>query len=135
MKKAIVTLVFALMSAVVFGDSITPKVNKSNPKEYGEPVEQVYDIDGEKIVLKVEVKLQKPIVMGCQYIYRITNTSGKTVKVHMYALTDQKADEKIKAGDSIEFLTNTMTRCEGEDKIGKCTNCHPDLHVSITSVK
>jgi hypothetical protein len=77
--------------------------------------------------------LKKPIPLGCQYIYRITNVStDKTVRVSTikYANQFQMKKEKIKPGDSIDFLVNTMSRCEGKGGYEKCIDCQPDLVIT-----
>jgi len=91
------------------------------------------------IPVEFSVSLKKPIPMGCQYIYRVTNKSTEhTVKLSMYAVSDQKYEEKIKPGESVELLANTMSRCgatKEEKKERGCIDCQPSLNITEIEAK
>jgi len=139
MKKSIFTALLLLIIAnFTQAQVFSPKMNSLNPNEFGESEE--LDIQEEKgsqpVKIKVEVKLVKPIVMGCQYIHRVTNLStDQTVEMEMYAVPDQKFSEKIKPGKSIELLSNTMSKCNGKKKVEGCINCEPSLYITSFKVK
>ncbi len=93
---------------------------------------------GDSVQLSVEVMMKKPIPMGCQYIYRITNKSAaKTAKVttEKYAGEFQLKNEKIKPGEAIDFLVNTMSRCDGKSGYEKCIDCQPTLTITRIEIK
>lgn len=143
MKKIILlTVAFLSISILLNAQSINAPMNPLNPNEFGEAKEiemltkEMKDKGIQAIKIKVEVKLVKPIVMGCQYIHRVTNLStDKTVGIEMYAVPDQKVSEKIKPGKSIELLSNTMSKCGGKKKIEGCINCEPSLNITSFEVK
>jgi|GEM_PF-4319478 len=119
--------------------SFDARLNKENPKEWGEAVEKTItsDVFQKKnipgVPLKVQVRFRKKIVMGCQYEYQVTNTSTtQAIAIEGYAVSDQKYDEKIKPGQSVIFLANTMTRCG--DKAAKgdepCMDCQPSFNIT-----
>lgn len=141
MKKILFTALLAFIGCASFAQvSFSAKTNHDKEKAFGAPVEKVI-IDGksgDSVTIKVEVMLKKPIVMGCQYIYRITNTStDKTAKVttEKYAGEFQVKGEKIKPGESVDFLVNTMSRCKGESGYEKCIDCQPDLTITKVEIK
>lgn len=142
MKKIFLLLLIAFCVSTVSAQSVSAVMNNENPNEFGAPkeIEIQTDVMKEKgvqpIKISVEVKLVKPIVMGCQFIHRVTNLSNEnTVEIEMYAVSDQKTSEKIKPGKSVELLTNTMSKCNGKKKIEGCINCEPSLNITSFKVK
>lgn len=138
MKKMLLTTLLAFTSAFIYAQVIfMPKTNHEQEKAYGPPEQKTVTNTktGDSAVLQVEVMLKKPIVMGCQYIYRITNLSkDKTVKItsEKYAGQFQMKKEKLKPGEAIEFLVNTMSRCDGKTAYEKCIDCQDSL--TLTNV-
>lgn len=142
------TLAFSLLCTLVSSataQEFYPKLNDLDPKQYGEPVKTTL-VSGamEKagiapVPVEIAVMLKKPIPMGCQYIYRVTNTStDRTIKLSMYAVPDQKYEEKLKPGATVELLANTMDRCgatKEEKKERGCINCQPGLTVTEIEAK
>lgn len=145
MKNLLPFILLCTLSPAAIAQSFMPTMNATDPKAFGEPVQaRLITEDMEKagipaIPVEISVCLKKPIVMGCQYIHRIKNLSTEhAIKLNMYALPDQLFEEKIKPGESIDLMTNTMTRC-GETKEEKkergCINCEPSLVITRISVK
>lgn len=141
MKKSFIIGAFAFIGLSSFAQvSFDAKTNHEQEKTFGVAVEKtVFDSKtGDSVQLTVEVMLKKPIPMGCQYIYRITNKStNKTAKVTTYRYADefQLKGEKIKPGEAIDFLVNTMSRCEGKSGYEKCIDCQPILTVTKIEIK
>lgn len=141
MKKILLTgaLAFIGLSSIA-QVSFDARTNHDQEKAYGSPVEKtVIDSNtGDSVQLTVEVMLKKPIPMGCQYVYRITNKSaGKTVKIttDKYAGQFQLKGEKIKPGEAVDFMVNTMSRCEGKSGYEKCIDCQPMLTITKAEIK
>ncbi len=140
-KRLIITSAIAFIGLSSFAQvSFDAKTNHEQEKAYGLPVvKTVTDSKTENSVdISVEVMLKKPILMGCQYIYRITNKStDKTAKVttDKYADQFQLKGEKIKPGEAIDFLVNTMSRCEGKSGYEKCIDCQPMLTITKVDFK
>ena len=121
-----------------------PEENATDPKEFGAPLKATLtSADMEKagiapVPVEFVVQFKKPIPMGCQYIYRITNTSDRTLSLKGHTVPDAKFNEKLKPGASIDLLTNTMTRC-GETKEEKkergCVNCASSITIEEIEVK
>lgn len=143
MKKSIFTALFFLIIAnIIQAQLVMPSMNSLNPKEFGESKELDIQTENMKekgvqsVKIKVEVRLVKSIVMGCQYIHRVTNLSAdQTIDMEMYTVPDHKFSEKIKPGKSVELLTNTMSKCGGKKKEEGCINCEPSLNVTSFKVK
>jgi hypothetical protein len=146
MKRIVPILLLSALSPAAVAQSYNLALNTTDPKQYGEPVKaDLITQDMEKagiapIPVEMSVLLKKPIPMGCQYIYRVTNKSTThAVKLNMFTVPDQKFEEKIKPGESIELLTNTMTRCGAtkEEQKGEkgCIDCQPSLNITEISVK
>lgn len=141
MKKLTLTCALAFIGLFAMAQvSFDAKTNHEKEKTFGPPVEKMV-IDsksGDSVLLSVEVMLKKPIILGCQYIYRITNKSkDKKVKVtsEKYADQFQMKGEKIKPGESVDFLVNTMSRCEGSSGYEKCIDCQPPLTITKIEIK
>ncbi|MBK8498551.1 MAG: hypothetical protein IPL52_06960 [Flavobacteriales bacterium] len=140
MKRIVHILLLTALSPAALAQSYNLTLNALDPKEFGEPLKaELITPDMEKaqipaIPVEMSVLLKKPIPMGCQYIYRITNKStDRTVKLKMYTVPDAKFEEKIKPGESIELLTNTMMRCgatKEEKKERGCIDCQPSLNIT-----
>lgn len=137
---------FSILSTAAMAQSFTPELNALDPKEYGEPVkanlitQQMEDDKIPVIPVEISVLLKKPIVMGCQYIYRVVNKSTEhTLKLSLYAVYDQQYETKIKPGGFVELLANTMNRCgeTKEERKGEkgCLNCQPSLNITEITVK
>ena len=134
-----------LAGGVAQAQSYSPQLNKENPREWGEPVEftvtsKAFEKKGiAPVPMKLQVRFKKKIVMGCQYEYQLTNASDKQAVdcEDMYAVSDQKYNEKLKPGQSVIFLANTMTRCG--DKKAKddtpCLDCQPSFYIPTVSPK
>lgn len=145
MKRILNTLLLCALSTVAMAQSFNPTLNALDPKEYGEPLKtELITPDMEKagipaIPVEISVLLKKPIPMGCQYLYRVTNKStDHTVKLNMFTVPDAKFEEKIKPGESIELLTNTMMRCgatKEEKKERGCIDCQPSLNITEIEAK
>lgn len=145
MNRILHIVLLCALSAAATAQSFNPTLNASDPKEFGEPVKAeliTADMEAAKtpaVPVEISVLLKKPIVMGCQYIYRVTNRSAdQTVKLSMYAVPDQKYEEKIKPGETIELLANTMIRCgatKEEKKERGCIDCQPSLNITEIEVK
>lgn len=145
MKRIVHILLLTALSPAAMAQSYNLTLNALDPKEYGEPLKaELITPDMEKagipaIPVEMSVLLKKPIPMGCQYIYRITNKStDRTVKLKMYTVPDAKFEEKIKPGESIELLTNTMMRCgatKEEKKERGCIDCQPSLNITEIEAK
>lgn len=146
MKRIWNLLVLGALSTGAMAQTYNPELNAADPRTFGEAVhgELTSDkMEKEKIApvpVEIAVMLKKPIVMGCQYIYRVTNKStDRTVKLKMYAVLDQQYEEKIKPGASVDLLANTMSRCGAtkEEKKGEkgCINCQPGLTITEITVK
>jgi hypothetical protein len=145
MERLIHILLSILLAPAAFAQSFNPPLNAADPKEFGEPVKtELITEDMEKakipaVPVEISVSLKKPIAMGCQYIYRVTNRSTEhAVKLKMYTVPDQKYEEKIKPGATVELLTNTMTRCgttKEEKKERGCIDCQPSVNITEIEVK
>jgi hypothetical protein len=141
MKKILLAAAFVFIAFVSHAQvTFSVKTNHEQEKAFGPAVEKtiIDSKSGDSVVIRVEVMLKKPIPLGCQYIYRITNVStDKTVRVSTikYANQFQMKKEKIKPGDSIDFLVNTMSRCEGKGGYEKCIDCQPDLVITDFEIK
>ena len=145
MERILYTLLLCCLSSAASAQSFNPLLNTTDPKEYGEPLktelitEEMEAANIPAIPVEITVLLKKPIPMGCQYIYRITNRStDRTVKLNMYTVPDAKFEEKIKPGESVELLTNTMMRCgatKEEKKERGCIDCQPSLNITEIEVK
>ncbi len=145
MKRSAVLLFLCALCTAAMAQSFNLPLNATDPKEFGEVVKaDLLTADMEKanipaIPVELSVLLKKPIPMGCQYIYRVTNKSTEhTVKLSMYAVPDQKYEEKIKPGESVELLANTMSRCgatKEEKKERGCIDCQPSLNITEIEAK
>ncbi len=146
MKPSLFTLLFLAFAPAAMAQDFAPNLNATDPKVYGEPVmKEIITNKMEKegipaVPIEVSVLLKKPIVMGCQYYYKVTNKStDRTVKLKMYAVPDQVYEEKLKPGASVELLANTMSRCGStkEEKKGEkgCINCQPSMSITEVTVK
>lgn len=141
MKRLIITGALAFIGLSSFAQvSFDARTNHDQEKAYGPAVEKtiIDSKSGDSVNISVEVMLKKPIVMGCQYVYRITNKStDKTVKVttDKYADQFQLKGEKIKPGEAIDFLVNTMSRCPGKSGYEKCIDCQPMLTITKVEIK
>ena len=141
MKKILLTAAFAFIGLMIQAQvSFPAKTNHDQEKAFGPAIEKTV-IDpksGDSVVIRVEVMLKKPIPLGCQYIYRITNLStSKTAKItsYKYANQFQMKKEKLKAGEAVDFLVNTMSRCEGKGGYEKCIDCQPDFVITEIEIK
>ena len=144
MNRTLTSLLLCALATAASAQSFNLEMNKLDPKEFGEPLKTtLVTEDMEKdgvapVSVEFTVQLKKPIVMGCQYIFRITNTSDRTVVVKGYTVPDQKFSEKLKPGASIDLLTNTMTRCgatKEEKKEHGCDDCAPSINIQDVEVK
>lgn len=145
MNRILHAFLFCAIGAAASAQSFAPTLNATDPKLFGEPVKAeliTADMEAAKIPavpIEIAVMLKKPIVMGCQYIYTVTNRStDRTLKLKMYAVPDQPYDEKIKPGETIELLANTMTRCgatKEEKKERGCIDCQPSLNITEIEAK
>jgi hypothetical protein len=144
MHRTLSTLLLCALATGAFAQSYNLEMNSTDPKEFGAALKttlQTADMEKEGIApLPVEfsVQLKKPIPMGCQYVYRITNTSDRTVSLKGFTVPDAKFNEKIKPGASIDLLTNTMTRCgatKEEKKETGCIDCAPSINIQEIEVK
>lgn len=146
MKRTAYLFLFGILSTTGMAQMFSPELNALDPKQWGEPVKAeliTQEMEDKKIPavpVEISVMLKKPIVMGCQYIYRVTNKStDRAVKLKMYAVYDQQYEEKIKPGESVDLLANTMNRC-GETKEERkgdkgCLKCQPSLNITEITVK
>lgn len=146
MKRVANVLFFAGLSAGASAQVFLVHMNETDPRTFGEPVrmelitEEMQKESIAPVPVEVSVMLKKPIALGCQYIYRVTNKSAdRTLKLKMYAVPDQQFEEKIKPGASVDLLTNTMHRCgqSKEDRKGDkgCIGCQPSLNITSITVK
>lgn len=146
MKHTLHLLLFCALSPAAMSQSFMPELNAIDPKQFGDPVkaelitQEMEDAKVPAIPVEISVMLKKPIVMGCQYIYRVTNRSAEhAVVLKMYAVPDQKYEEKIKPGESIDLLANTMSRCGAtkEEQKGDrgCIGCQPSLNITEITAK
>lgn len=144
MYRTLYLLVVAAIATASTAQSFAPQLNADDPKRYGEAIKtQVITPRMEKdgippVPLEISVMLKKPIVMGCQYYYRVTNTSDRTLKLKMYAVYDQQYEEKLKPGATVELLANTMERCgdtKEEKKERGCIDCQPNLTITEIEAK
>jgi hypothetical protein len=145
MKHLLIILLLSALTPAAVAQSYLLTLNKTDTKEFGEAVKaDLITPDMEKakipaIPVEMAVSLKKPIPMGCQYIYRVTNRStDHTVKLKMYAVPDQVHEEKIKPGESVDLLVNTMSRCgatKEEQKEKGCIDCQPSLNITEIDVK
>ena len=144
MNRSLTFLLLCTLASGALAQSFNPEMNATDPKQFGEPLKTtLVTADMEKagiapVPVEISVMLKKPIVMGCQYIHRITNTSDRTLSLKGYTVPDAKFNEKLKPGASIELLTNTMSRC-GETKEEKkergCINCQPSVNFTEIEAK
>lgn len=146
MKRVAPLLLLCALTPAALAQSFSPELNKLDPKQFGEPVRTtLVTADMEKagiapVPVEISVSFKKPIPMGCQYIYRITNTSSdRTLSLEGFTVPDQKFNEKLKPGASIDLLTNTMTRCGAtkEEQKGEkgCADCQPSVTISEIEAK
>lgn len=145
MKHFVHLVLLCALAPAAIAQSFNPPLNALDPKEFGEAVKtELITADMEKaqiapIPVEISVLLKKPIPLGCQYVYRVTNKSTThTLKLKMYAVPDQKYDEKVKPGESIDLLANTMTRCgatKEEKKERGCIDCQPSLNITEIEAK
>ncbi|MCC6839709.1 MAG: hypothetical protein IT230_06080 [Flavobacteriales bacterium] len=145
MKLSAILFLLAALPFAATAQSFQPEMNPIDPKAFGEPLkaelitQNMEDAKIPPIPVEISVMLKKPIVMGCQYIYRVTNRSTEhAVRLRMYAVYDQQYEEKIKPGESIDLLANTMDRCgqtKEEKKEKGCINCAPSLNILEIIVK
>ncbi len=146
MKTTLAVLAFSVCATLLQAQDYSPELNALDPKSFGDPVKaELTSAKMEKegiapVPVEISVMLKKPIVLGCQYIYRVTNRStDKTVKLKMYAVSDQVYEEKIKPGQSVDLLANTMSRCgatkEEKKGVNGCIGCQPSLSITEVSVK
>jgi hypothetical protein len=146
MKRIANLFLFGILSTAGMAQMFSPELNALDPKQWGEPVkaelitQEMEDAKIPAVPVEISVMLKKPIVMGCQYIYRVTNKStDHTLKLKMYALIDQQYESKIKPGESVELLANTMSRCgdtkEEKKGVKGCLNCQPSLNITEITVK
>ncbi|MBP7449940.1 MAG: hypothetical protein KA817_07875 [Flavobacteriales bacterium] len=145
MKRIVHLLLLCALSTTAAAQSFNPPMNATDPKEFGEVVKAELitpDMEAAKIApipVEISVSLKKPIPMGCQYVYRVTNRStDRAVKLKMYTVPDAKFEEKIKPGETVELLTNTMTRCgatKEEKKERGCIDCQFSLTITEIEVK
>ncbi|MBL0127254.1 MAG: hypothetical protein IPP83_07285 [Flavobacteriales bacterium] len=144
MIRTLTSLLLCALATAASARSFMPEMNRVDPKEFGEPLKTtLVSADMEKdeiapVAVEFAVQLKKPIVMGCKYIFRITNTSDRTVVVKGYTVPDQKFSEKLKPGASIDLLTNTMMRCgatKEEKKEHGCDDRAPSINIQEVEVK
>lgn len=145
MKRIANLFLFGILSTAGMAQMFSPELNSVDPKQWGDPVkaelitQKMEDAKIPAVPVEISVMLKKPIVMGCQYIYRVTNRSTEhAVRLRMYAVYDQQYEEKIKPGESIDLLANTMDRCgqtKEEKKEKGCINCAPSLNILEIIVK
>lgn len=145
MRRILYSFVLCALSSAALAQSFYPKLNATDPGQFGEALLTELITDDMKaaniapIPVEITVLLKKPIPMGCQYIFRITNMStDRAVKLSMHTVPDAKFEEKIKPGGSVELLTNTMSRCgatKEEKKERGCIDCQPGLYITEIDVK
>ena len=116
MNRTLSTLLLCALATAASAQSFNPEMNKLDPKEFGEALKTTLvtpDMEKEGVApvpVEFSVQLKKPIVMGCQYVHRITNTSDRTLVLKGYTVPDQKFSEKLKPGASIDLSTNPSVR-------------------------
>jgi hypothetical protein len=144
MSRTLSTLLFCAFATVASAQSFNLEMNSTDPEEFGAALKAMLQTaDMEKdgtapVPVEFSVQLKKPIPMGCQYVYRITNTSDRTVSLKGFTVPDAKFSEKLKPGASIELSTNTMTRCgatKEEKKERGCIDCAPSINIEEVEVK
>lgn len=144
MNRTLSTLLFCALASAASAQSFNLEMNKTDPKQFGEArKEMLVTADMEKegiapVPVEFSVQLKKPIPMGCQYIYRVTNTSDRTISLKGFTVPDAKFNEKLKPGASIDLLTNTMSRCgatKEEKKEHGCDDCAPSINIQEIEVK
>jgi len=144
MNRTLSTLLLCALATAASAQSFNPEMNKLDPKEFGEALKTTLvtpDMEKEGVApvpVEFSVQLKKPIVMGCQYVHRITNTSDRTLVLKGYTVPDQKFSEKLKPGASIDLSTNTMSRCgatKEEKKEHGCDDCAPSINIQDIEVK
>ena len=132
------------LSSFVTAQSFNLEMNDADPTQFGEPrKELLHTADMEKagippVSVEFSVQLKKPIPLGCQYIYRVTNTSDRTISLKGHTVPDAKFNVKIKPGASTDMLTNTMSRCgatKEEKKERGCIDCAPSIHIEEIEAK
>ena len=144
MNRTLSSLLLCALATAASAQMFMPEMNATDPNAFGEALKAtLVTEDMEKagiapVPVEFSVQLKKPIPMGCQYIYRVTNTSDRTLNLKGHTVPDAKFNEKIKPGASIDLLTNTMSRC-GETKEEKkergCINCAPSITIEEIEVK
>ncbi len=144
MQRTLSTLLLCVLATVASAQSYNLEMNSTDPKEFGAALKAtLLTADMEKagtapLAVEFSVQLKKPIPMGCQYVYRITNTSDRTVSLKGFTVPDAKFSEKLKPGASIDLVTNTMTRCgatKEEKKDRGCIDCAPSINIEEVEVK
>lgn len=144
MIRFVHVLSLCALSSFATAQSFNLEMNKTDPSQFGEPRKELLNSDEmEKagiapVPVEFSVQLKKPIPLGCQYIYRITNTSDRTISLKGFTVPDAKFNEKIKPGASIDLLTNTMSRCgatKEEKKERGCIDCAPSINIQEIEVK
>ena len=144
MNRTLSTLLLCALTSALSAQSFNLEMNKEDPKQLGEALKTTLhteDMEKEGIApvsVEFSVHLKKPIPMGCQYIYRITNTSDRTLSLKGFTVPDAKFNEKLKPGASIDLLTNTMSRCgatKEEQKEHGCDDCAPSINIQEVEVK
>lgn len=144
MKRTWSSLLLCAFAAVASAQSYNLEMNGTDPKQFGEPRKETLvteEMEKEGIApvsVEFAVQLKKPIPLGCQYIYRITNTSDRTIVLKGFTVPDAKFNEKLKPGASVDLLTNTMNRCgstKEEKKERGCIDCAPSINIQEIEVK
>ena len=144
MNRTMSLLLLLALATSASAQSYNLEMNSTDPKEFGAPLKTtLHTADMEKegiapLPVEFSVQLKKPIPMGCQYVYRITNTSDRTLSLKGFTVPDAKFNEKIKPGASVDLLTNTMTRCGAtkEDKKERgCIDCAPSINLEEIEAK
>lgn len=144
MKRTSSLLLLCALSTYATAQSFNLEMNPADPEQFGATrSETLVTEEMEKngiapVTVDFSVQLKKPIPMGCQYIYRVTNTSDRTVMLKGFTVPDAKFNEKLKPGASIDLLTNTMTRCgatKEEKKERGCIDCAPSINIQEIEVK
>lgn len=144
MNRIAHALLLCTFTTAASAQMFMPEENSSDPKEFGPPLsatlvtEEMEKAGIAPVPVTFAVQFKKPIPMGCQYIYRITNTSDRTLSLKGHTVPDTKFGEKLKPGASIDILTNTMIRCgatKEEKKERGCVNCAPSITIEEIDVK
>jgi hypothetical protein len=133
------TLLFVVLALTALGSraqtvSLEPHLNPDNPRDWGPAAEHTLATPAVKagIPVTVEVRFMKRMALVCQYEYRVTNNSNRTVGLKMFAVSEQKYNQRITAGQSVVFSAASGKRCGGKEVKGEeaCLACEPPFTIT-----